>query len=62
MFLLCRGDLEGWVVEGPGPAPGIWATMETAPRVTTNTDGISAFSARPQRNGKVRKVFLCVCF
>ena len=37
MFLLRQGDFEGWVVVGPGPAPGIWVTMETGPRVTTNT-------------------------
>lgn len=28
--------LEGWVVAGLGPAPGIWVTVETDPLVTTN--------------------------
>lgn len=46
MSLLCQGDFEGWVVEGPGPAPGIWVTVETGPRVTTNTGW--NFSVRSQ--------------
>jgi hypothetical protein len=37
MLFLCQGDFEEWVVVGPGPAPGIWVSMETVPRVTTNT-------------------------
>ena len=39
MSLLCQGDFEGCIVAGPGPAQesGIWVTVETGPRVTTNT-------------------------
>lgn len=65
MSLLCQGDFEGWVVEGPGPAPGIWVTMETGPR-GDNKHGMEFQRSQPglrgRGTGKFRKVFCCCCF
>ena len=64
MSLLCQGDFEGCIVAGPGPAQesGIWVTVETGPRVTTNTGW--NFSIRSQateeweNSGKFSCLFL----
>lgn len=60
MFLLCQGDLEGWVAVGPGPAPGIWVTMETGPPVTTNTGWNFSLHSQATEEWESSGKFLCL--
>lgn len=60
MFLLRQGDFEGWVVVGPGPGPGIWVTMETGPRVTTNTGWNFSIRSQATEEWESSGKFLCL--
>lgn len=61
MSPLCQGDFEGWVVEGPGPEPGIWVTMETDPK-GDNKHGMEFQRLQPDRRGRGMGKFRKVLF